>query len=94
MAKIEREDNGKKGRFVFYENGEEAGEMTFTWADKETFSIDHTGVEEKYSGQGFAKQLVMAGVEYARKNNLKIIPYCPYAKRRFERDESIRDVLA
>lgn len=94
MAKIEREDNGKKGRFIVYENNEEAGEMTFTWAGKEKIIIDHTGVEEKFEGQGFAKQLVMAGVEYARENDLKIIPLCPYAKRRFERDESIRDVLA
>lgn len=31
-TKIEREDNGKKGRFVIYEDDKEAGEMTFTWA--------------------------------------------------------------
>lgn len=30
--KIEREDDGKKGRFDLYENGEKAGEMTYTWA--------------------------------------------------------------
>lgn len=65
MAKIEREDNGKKGRFVIYENNEFAGEMTFTCAGKEKFIIDHTGVEENFNGKGSAKQLVMAGVEYA-----------------------------
>lgn len=94
MAKIEREDNGKKGRFIIYEDNEEAGEMTFTWAGKNKFIIVHTGVEEKFEGKGLAKKLVMEGVEYARKNNVKIIPLCPYAKRRFEKDESIRDVLA
>ena len=94
MAKIEREDNGKKGRFIIYENDEEAGEMTFTWAGKEKFIIDHTGVEEKFGGKGLAKQLVMAGVEYARKNELKIIPLCPYAKKTFDKDKSLEDVLA
>lgn len=94
MAKIEREDNGEKGRFIIYENGEFAGEMTYTWAGKEKFIIDHTGVEEKFGGKGFAKELVMAGVAYARKNDLKIIPLCPYAKSRFERDKTIADVLA
>ncbi len=94
MVKIEREDNGKKGRFVIYEDDEFAGEMTFTWAGKEKFIIDHTGVEEKFGGKGFAKQLVMAGVDYARKNDLKIIPLCPYAKSRFDKDKSIADVLA
>lgn len=94
MATIEQEDDGKKGRFIIYENKEFAGEMTYTWAGKEKFIIDHTGVEEKFGGQGFAKQLVMAGVDYARKNHLKIIPLCPYAKSRFDRDKSIGDVLA
>jgi hypothetical protein len=94
MTKIEREDNGKKGRFVIYENDEFAGEMTFTWAGKNKFIIDHTGVEEAFGGKGLAKQLVMAGVDYARKHDLKIIPLCPYAKKTFDRDASLSDVLA
>ncbi|MBY5958198.1 N-acetyltransferase [Membranicola marinus] len=94
MAAIEQEDNGKKGRFIIYENEEFAGEMTYTWAGTKKFIIDHTGVEKKFGGQGFGRRLVMAGVEYARKNNLKIIPLCPYAKSRFDRDKSIGDVLA
>ena len=55
MTKIEREDNGKKGRFVIYENDEFAGEMTFTWAGKNKFIIDHTGVEEAFGGKGLEK---------------------------------------
>ena len=94
MAKIEREDNGKKGRFIIYENDEFAGEMTYTWAGKEKFIIDHTSVEDKFGGKGFAKQLVMAGVDYARENDLKIIPLCPYAKSQFDRNKSLGDVLA
>lgn len=94
MTTIQQDDKGKKGRFVIYENEELAGEMTYTWAGKDKFIIDHTGVDEKFNGKGFAKKLVMAGVDFARKNNLKIIPLCPYAKGRFDKDESIRDVLA
>lgn len=94
MTTIKQEDNGKKGRFVIYEDEELAGEMTYTWAGKDKFIIDHTGVDDKFSGKGFAKDLVMAGVDFARKNEVKIIPLCPYAKGRFDRDETIRDVLA
>lgn len=90
---IKREDDGRKGRFIIYDDNEFAGEMTFTWAGKSKFIIDHTGVEEKFEGKGFGKKLVMSGVEYARENNVKIIPLCPYAKSCFNRDESIRDVL-
>ena len=92
MTRIEKEDNGKKGRWVIYENGEEAGEMTFTWAGAKKFIIDHTGVDEKYGGKGYGKQLVMEAVEYARNNELKILPLCPYAKRVMDKDESTSDV--
>ncbi|MCM4157977.1 GNAT family N-acetyltransferase [Gramella sp. AN32] len=91
---IKKEDNGKKGKFIIYEEDEIAGEMTYTWAGKTKLIIDHTEVEEKFEGKGFAKQLVMEGVDFAKKNNLKIIPLCPYAKRRFDKDKSIGDVLA
>lgn len=93
-TQIEREDNGKKVRFVIYEDDKEAGEMTFTWAGEEKFIIDHTGVDEAYGGKGYAKQLVLAGIDYARKNDLKIIPLCPYAKKTIDRDPSLQDVLA
>lgn len=94
MIRIEREDNGKKGRFIVYQDDVEAGEMTFTWAGEDKFIIDHTGVKEEFGGKGLAKKIFMAGVKYARENDKKIIPLCPYAKARFDRDESLKDVLA
>ncbi len=89
---IKQEDDGKKGKFIIYEGDEFAGEMSYTWAGVDKFIIDHTEVKPEFGGRGLAKQLVMAGVEYARANNLKIIPLCPYALSLFEKDESIRDV--
>lgn len=52
MSKITVEDNGKKGRFAFYEDNEFAGEMTFTWVGESRIIIDHTGIEEKFNGKG------------------------------------------
>ncbi len=92
MARIEREDSGKKGRFVIYDDNEKAGEMTYTWAGSDKFIIDHTEVDEKFEGKGFGKQLVMRAVDFARENNLKIIPLCPFARRIFDMDSSLRDV--
>lgn len=94
MTKIERTDDGKKGRFILFYNDKEAGQMTFSWAGEDKFIIDHTEVKEEFGGKGLAKELVMAGVEFAREKEVKIIPLCPYAKSRFDRDENIRDVLA
>ena len=92
MAIIKREDNGKKGRFVIYENGEEAGEMTYTWAGENKFIIDHTGVQERFGGKGYGKELVMKAVEFAREKKVKILPLCPYAKKVFDSDNSLDDV--
>lgn len=55
MTKIQQEDNGKKGRFVIYENDEFAGELTYTWAGKSKFIIDHTGVEKQFGGKNNGK---------------------------------------
>jgi len=90
---IQREDDGKKGRFVLRVDGAEAGEMTFHWVDDVRFIIDHTGVDEAYGGKGYARQLVNAGVAYARKHDKKITPHCTYAKRVLESDAQYDDIL-
>lgn len=90
--KIELEDNGKKGRFVIIDNNETAAEMTFTWAGKERFIIDHTSVDSKFGGKGYGKKLVMAGIELAREKKVKIIPLCPFAKKIFDRDPSLHEL--
>ncbi|UJH92812.1 N-acetyltransferase [Antarcticibacterium sp. 1MA-6-2] len=92
MTRLEREDNGRKGRFIIYENEKFAGEMTYTWAGNDKFIIDHTGVEEEFGGKGFGRQLVMEAVEFARKEEVKILPLCPYAKKVFDKNADITDV--
>lgn len=86
------EDGDKNGRFVVYEREELAGEMTFTWAGKTKFIIDHTGVEEAFGGKGYGRLLFMQAVEYAREKEVKIIPLCPFAKAQFEKNENVADV--
>jgi predicted GNAT family acetyltransferase len=37
--------------------------------------------------------LVSAAVDYVRKNNIKIIPLCPFAKSVFDKVKEFQDVL-
>ncbi|MBS7232674.1 N-acetyltransferase [Flavobacterium psychroterrae] len=90
---IQQINDIKRGQFEAIENGKEAGKMTYTWAGDSKFIIDHTEVSEDFSGQGVGKKLLMATVDYARNNNLQIIPLCPFAKSVFDKTEEIRDVL-
>ena len=92
MIRIEREDNGQKGRFVLYENDTFAGEMTFSWAGENKFIIDHTGVEKLFGGKGYGKLLVMKSVAFAREQGVKILPLCPFAKAVFDKNTAIADV--
>ncbi|WP_456312677.1 GNAT family N-acetyltransferase [Pseudomonas shirazensis] len=90
---IKQINDTKRGTFEALEDGKEAGKMTYTWAGDSKFIIDHTEVEEGFNGKGVGKKLLMATVDYARNNNLKIIPLCPFAKSVFDKTEEIRDVL-
>lgn len=84
--------NENKGRFKLEEDGKQAGFMTYTMA-RDIMIIDHTEVDPAFEGRGLGKKLVMAGVEHARENNLKIKPLCPFALNVFKRTEAIKDVL-
>lgn len=86
---IER-DNG--GAFVYEKQGEK-GEMTFSKAGTTMLIIDHTEVDEVLRGMGIGERLLDELVSYARKNELRVIPLCPFAKSVFEKKAEIRDVL-
>lgn len=90
---IQHSNNSRNGAFFVEQDGERLAEMTYVWSGEDKFIIDHTEVSEKLKGLGVGKQLVMAAVEYARKNNYKIMPLCPFAKSVFDRTPEISDVL-
>jgi len=90
---IQQINDTRRGYFEAIEEGKEAGKMTYTWAGDSKFIIDHTEVNEGFNGKGVGKKLVLAAVDYARANNMKIIPLCPFAKSVFDKTEEIRDVL-
>lgn len=90
---IQQINDIKRGYFEAVEDGKEAGKMTYTWAGDSKFIIDHTEVSPDFNGKGVGKKLVMAAVDYARANNLKIIPLCPFAKSVFDKVPEIDDVL-
>ena len=82
-----------KGSFYIEAGGERQAEMTFSMAGHDTMIIDHTEVGDALRGKGAGLKLVMAAVEHARQNGIKIIPLCPFAKSVFDKKEEIRDVL-
>ena len=82
-----------KGFFKALEGNVEAGRMTYTWAGPDKIIIDHTEVNNDFSGKGIGKKLVLEAVKFARTKNIKILPLCPFAKKVFDETEDIQDVL-
>ncbi|HAC16355.1 MAG TPA: GNAT family N-acetyltransferase [Bacteroidetes bacterium] len=83
-----------KGRFYIQQDGETLAEMTYVWAGDNRIIIDHTEVDDRLRGKGAGKQLVQAGVDFARDKKISILPLCPFAKSVFQRVPEIRDVLS
>ncbi len=87
-------DHGSKGAFVMKENNERLAEMTYSKAGDKLIIIDHTEVSDALRGKGAGKQLVSAAVEFARKQDLKILPLCPFAKAIFDKTPEFKAVLS
>ena len=89
---IQHFDDGKKGHWKAVEDGVQAGLMTYVWAGEDKFIIEHTIGNPEFKGVGM--KLLDKAVAYARENNKKIIPLCPFAKKMFDRNKEIHDVLS
>ncbi|MDR1781884.1 MAG: N-acetyltransferase [Bacilli bacterium] len=71
--------------FQLFLDNEFIGEVTFTSETNEFLIIDHTYVDDRFNGKGYARMLVDEVVKYAKEKGIKIIPLCPYAKRLFQK---------
>lgn len=89
---IQHFDDGKKGHFKAVEGDVQAGLMTYVWAGEDKFIIEHTIGNPEFKGVGV--KLLNNAVAFARENNKKIIPLCPFAKKMFDRTPEIHDVLS
>lgn len=54
----------------------------------------HTEVPEAARGQDIGTALVEHGLNYARENDLKVLPLCPFVKAYMDRHEETHDLLA
>lgn len=72
------------GGFYIREGGSQIGEMVVSVSGR-NLTVYHTEVAPEAEGRGFAKKLLNAMTEYARKNSLKVIPLCPYVHAQFKR---------
>lgn len=85
---------GNNGFYVGDNENDYKGIITFVAEGDNTIIIDHTIVKEELRGMGIARKLVDRVVEYAREEDLKIIPQCSYAVKVLTTNDEYKDVLA
>ena len=59
----------------------------------DTITLVHTEVPAELEGRGFGSQLARAGLEYARKNGLKVVPVCEFVAGYIERHPEYQDLV-
>ena len=89
---IEHQRSGHRGAFLWVQDGKRLAEMTYTEAGTRVI-IDHTQVDEVLRGKKVGEQLARAAVEWARAENVKLLPLCPFARSVFEKTPEYDDVL-
>ena len=77
-------DANQNGAFVIEDGEQRLAEMAIA-IDGSNLIVYHTEVSEALQGQGIASKLFAEMVDYARKNNLKVVPHCPYVHAQFKR---------
>jgi predicted GNAT family acetyltransferase len=82
-----------QSRFAVMQDGETA-ELTYRGgADGEPIVFTHTGVPAALEGRGIGSALAKAGLEYARANNLEVVPLCSFVRSYIERKPEYQDLV-
>lgn len=86
----------KKGLKSFYVGDTEKNplaEMTFVILNENLIEADHTFISDELSGQGIGKLLLKELVNWARIENKKIKPVCPFVKAQMEKHKEYHDLI-
>jgi uncharacterized protein len=93
MHMIEHEQTGHRGAFFVEEEGRRLAQLSYTVAGTKVI-LDHTEVDDALRGTGTGRKLVAAAVDWAREENVRLLPLCPFAKSVFDKTPDFSDVLA
>jgi uncharacterized protein len=83
----------KKFQQFTLELGEEACELAYARPEEDVIDFTHTFVPKSERGKGFAEELITTGLDYARKNNLKVKTTCPAVAKFIKTHPEYKDLL-
>ena len=89
MSEVQHSPEAKK--FYIQVNGKEA-HMAYRYQDDATVEYHHTYSPPELRGGGVAGKVVRAALEWARSQNLRVIPTCPYVAGFVRRHPEYQDI--
>lgn len=95
MIRVMHNENAPEPFFQLYDDTQgELGLLYYSWSGKDRLIITHTEVKPEMRGRNLGKLMLQEIVDYARAQNLKIIPRCSYASAVFrKKKEEYADVV-
>jgi len=78
-------------RFVIYNESNEVY-VEYTMKDNE-LNLYHTFTDPVLRGKGLAAQVVRAALEFAKENNLKVIPTCSYVHSFIAKNDEFKELV-
>lgn len=84
---------GTKGFYIGDSEDNPLAEITYVPSDDNLIIVDHTYVSDELSGQGVGKLLLKELIDWARKEDKKIIPQCSFVKAQIHKNKEYHDVL-
>ncbi|HEX2576010.1 MAG TPA: GNAT family N-acetyltransferase [Aquihabitans sp.] len=85
-------DDHGEGRYTILVDGQPAGELDYRTIEGRR-APTHTGVRDRYEGQGLAAQLVRRALDDARAEDQRIVPLCPYVASYLEKHPDDEDLV-
>ncbi len=85
-------DEPAESRFVVHQDGRTA-ELVYH-RNGRRFVLVHTGVPRELGGHGIGGRLVRAAVERAAREQLELVPRCPFARRWLEEHPDVAGTVA
>ena len=92
MEMIEHEQQGHRGAFFVERDGRRLAQLSYTVAGTRVI-LDHTEVDDALRGTGTGRKLVAAAVDWAREEDVQLMPLCPFARSVFDKTPEFGDVL-
>ena len=90
---VTREEGSGAQEFVLHVDGERLGSLDFDRPEAGVLRIDYVEVAPELRGTGLGRQLVEAAVDWARAENMRIVPICGYARAVIARDPAMSQLL-